>query len=143
MKIAYAAATVVAGLMLAAGANGHSTETDMLTTASIAPTSSPASASRSVRDNFKMLLSGADRDCRLTVGEAVAGTAKRPLRLAQSCFADNPGLASAQYWVEQPDGAVTLSGADGHVVARLATADGAAFESYYPTLPVMTLLPAE
>lgn len=139
MKIAYAAVTVVAGLMLAAGANGHSTETDMLTTASIAPTSSPAIAP----DNFKMLLSGADRDCRLTVGEAVAGTAKRPLRLAQSCFADNPGLASAQYWVEQPDGAVTLSGADGHVVARLATADGAAFESYYPTLPVMTLLPAE
>ena len=139
MKIAYAAATVVAGLMLAAGANGHSTETDMLTTASIASTSPPSS----VPDNFKMLLSGTDRDCRLMVGEAVAGTAKRPLRLAQSCFVDNPGLAGAQYWVEQPDGAVALSGADGHVVARLAAADGAAFESYYPTLPVMTLLPAE
>lgn len=135
MKIAYAMVTVLAGLIIAAGANGHSTKTDMLTTASIVPASAT--------DHFRMLSSGAGEECRLTVREAVAGSAKRSLQLAQSCLAGNPGLADAQYWVEQPDGAIALSRADGDVVIRFAAADGASFESYYPALPVMTLLPVE
>lgn len=135
MKTAYATLTILAGLILAAGAVGQTPETDSLTTASIVPANAP--------DRFRLLSSGDVTECRLSVGQVAKNAAKRPLQLAQACLATHPGLAGAHYWVEQPDGVVALSGKDGHVLARFAVADGAAFESYYPKLPVMTLLAVE
>lgn len=135
MKTAYATLTILAGLILAAGAVGQAPETDSLTTASIAPVHAP--------DRFRLLSSGEAGECRLSVGQAAKDATKRPLQLAQACLADHPGLAGAHYWVEQADGAIALSEVGGHVLARFAAADGAAFESYYPTLPVMTLLAVE
>lgn len=131
MNTAYATTAVLAGMLLAAGAIQKTSEPDLVTTASIAP--SPA------QDGFRLVSTAGEADCLLAVGYAPEGR-MRPLRLAPGCVADNPELAGARYWLDRPDGAIAFSGADGNIVAEFAAADGAAFESYYPARPVMTLL---
>ena len=131
VNAAYATTAVLAGMLVVAGAIQKTSEPDMTTTASIAP--SPA------QEGFRLVSTAGETECVLAVARAPAGKI-RPLQLAPDCAADNPGLAEARYWVDRPDGAIAFSGADGNIVAEFAAADGAAFESYYPARPVMTLL---
>jgi len=136
MNIAHGgAAGLLAALIFAAGAFQPQPGLDTTTTSSVAP-----------RDSFRLVStwdsagdSSADSTgCSLAAGHAPEG-GPRPLRLAPGCVADNPGLAEARYWLDRHDGTVAFSGADGRIVAEFAAADGAAFESYSPPLPVMTL----
>lgn len=140
MNIAHGgAAGLLAALIFAAGAFQPQPGLDMTTTSSVAPATAP-------RDSFRLVStwdgsgenSADSTGCSLAAGHAPEG-GLRPLRLAPGCVADNPGLAEARYWLDRPDGTVAFSGADGRVLAEFAAADGAAFESYHPRLPVMTL----
>ncbi|HRP78769.1 MAG TPA: hypothetical protein PL183_06655 [Aquamicrobium sp.] len=113
-------------------------EIDMSTTAAIV---APAGG----EDGFRLVATG-DRDsdpgrldCSLAAGEAPEG-APRPLRMAPGCMPANPHLAGARWWLDRPDGTVALAAADGRILAEFAAGDGAAFESYAPRYPLMTLL---
>lgn len=132
MNIAHAAAAgLLAALIFAAGTFQPEPGLDMTTTSSVAPAAAP-------EDSFRLISTWGGAGCSLAAGRAPEGDL-RPLRLAPGCVADNPELAKARYWLDRPDGTVAFSGADGRVLAEFAAADGAAFESYYPSLPVMTL----
>lgn len=130
------AAGLLAVFAIAAWALQPERALDMTATSSIAPV-----VARS--DSFRLVSTwddvGDEAGCSLVAGEA-AGQGKRPLRLAPGCAADNPGLAAARYWLDRSDGTVAFAAADGRIVAEFAMADGAAFESYSPQQPVMTLL---
>ena len=142
MNIAHAgAAGLLAVLALAAGTFQPGPGLDATITSSIAPATAP-------RDSFRLVSAWGETECSLSTDPAAAdpGTADpgadgaaRPLHLTPGCVAANPELVAARYWLDRPDGTVALSGADGRIVAEFAMADGAAFESYYPQQPVMTL----
>ena len=112
-------------------------EVDMSTTSAIA-------VSRGAEDGFRLVSAWNqdDRsrpDCSLAAGEAPEG-APRPLRMAAGCTSGNPLLTGARWWLDRPDGTVALAAADGRILAEFAAGDGAAFESYAPRQPLMTLL---
>lgn len=89
-------------------------------------------------DQFVLQIDGVDGDCHVAAILAEAG--KRPLSLAPGCANAVPGLAGTRWWLERADGSVAFMTDDGHVAAEFAVADGAAFESYAPRQPIMTLL---
>ncbi len=136
MNIAHGgAAGLLAALILAAGAFQPQPALDAAATSSVAPAAVP-------QDGFRLVSTwgnaGDGTGCSLAAGHAPEG-GPRPLRLAPGCVTDNPGLAEARYWLDRRDGTVAFSGADGRIVVEFAAADGAAFESYSPPQPVMTL----
>ena len=121
--------------VVALGYLSNRPDVDMTTTAAIV--ASPAG-----EEGFRLVSGLIDEDqdeCSLAAGEAPEG-APRPLRLAAGCLPDNPQLADARWWLDRPDGTVALAAADGRILAEFMTGDGAAFESYYPQQPLMTLL---
>lgn len=132
VNAAYATTAVLAGMLLAAGAIQQTSGLDEITVSSL--------PSLRVQDDFRLFsTSSGDAECHLAVAETSGGR-MRPLRLAPGCIAANPGLAGARYWVDRSDGVVVFSAANGNILAEFAAADGAAFESYYPAQPVMTLV---
>ena len=138
MNIAHAgaagllAAAVLAAVAFDLGPRLETTMLDTTTTASLAPAAAP-------QDSFRLVSTSGGVGCSLAAGDATED-GLRPLRLAAGCAADNPALAQARYWLDRPDGTVAFSGADGRILAEFAAADGAAFESYHPPLPIMTLI---
>lgn len=132
MNIAHAgAAGLAAALAFALGALQPGPGIDATTTSSVSP-----QAARG--DSFRLVSTWGGTNCSISADHAPEGT-PRPLVLAPGCLADTPELAGARYWLDRPDGTFVLSGIDGRVIAEFAAADGAAFESYSPPLPVMTL----
>ena len=87
---------------------------------------------------FLLQVGGIDRDCHIAA--ALAEVDKRPLSLDPACTDIVPGLAGTRWWLEREDGSVAFLTDDGRVAAEFAVADGAAFESYAPRQPIMTLL---
>ena len=131
MIIAHAGkAVVLAGALAAAGALSGGPALDEATTAAIAPASGQAARFTLVSD---------ETACTLGAEQAPSGTMRR-LALTPDCLAGNPELAAMRFWLDRPDGTVALAGADGRVRVEFALADGAAYESYNPRFPVMTLL---
>ena len=131
MNIAHAggAGLLAAAMLAAASIFDAGPRLDATTTASLAA---------APQDRFRLVSTLGEAGCSLTAGQA-RKDGLRPLVLAAGCIDGNPALAQARYWLDRPDGTVALSAADGRVVAEFAAADGAAFESYDPPLPVMTL----
>lgn len=137
MNIAHAsgAGLLAAAILAAASIFQAGPRLDATTTASLATAGAP-------QDRFRLVSTLGEAGCSLTAGQA-GKDGLRPLVLAAGCIDGNPALAQARYWLDRPDGTVALSAADGRVVAEFAAADGAAFESYDPPLPVMTLFTDE
>jgi hypothetical protein len=72
---------------------------------------------------------------------AGAGPLSR-ITVAQACDDLLPGLSTMQYWMEDSDGMVKLS-ADGKTATVVfALADGVAYESVEPRMPLMSLIAA-
>jgi len=133
MIIAHAGkAVVLAGALAVAGALSGGPELDETTTAAIAPASGQAA-------RFTLVSAGDEAACTLVAEQTPAGTMRR-LALARDCLAAAAELADVRFWLDRPDGTVALAGADGRVRVEFAPADGAAYESYNPRFPVMTLL---
>lgn len=101
----------------------------------------PETGDREAR--FRLRSSTLDTDCSIAAEETVVEDGRRRLRLDAACARLVPVLEGARWWLERPDGSVAFALADGRVVAEFAAADGAAFESYAPRLPIMTLLAAD
>jgi len=134
MIIAHAGkAVLLAGALAALGALWPAPELDGTTTAAIAPASGPEARFRLAMD---------ETVCTLVAGQA-PNAAMQPVALAPDCLAARPELAAVRFWLDRPDGTVALAGADGRVRVEFAAADGAAYESYNPRFPVMTLFAAE
>lgn len=134
---AYATVAVLAGTLVASAAIQKSAELDETVTASIA--SPPAlHAPGPAEEAFRLTSSASQTQCVIVVARASEGEVAA-LRFAPDCIANHRGLARAHYWLERPDGSVAFSGRDGNIIAEFAVADGAAFESYSPTAPVITL----
>ncbi len=136
MIIAHAGkAVVLAGALAAIGALSGGPDLDGTTTSAIAPASGQEA-------RFMLVSAAAETVCTLAAEQAPNGTMRR-LALAPDCLAANPELAAMRFWLDRPDGTVALADADGRIRAEFAMADGAAYESYNPRFPVMTLLTAE
>jgi hypothetical protein len=136
MIIAHAGkAVVLAGALAAIGVFSGGPGLDETTTSAIAPASGQQA-------RFMLVSAGDETACTLVAEEAPHGT-MRQITLAPDCLAAGPELAAMRFWLDRPDGTVALAGADGRVRAEFALADGAAYESYNPRFPVMTLLAAE
>lgn len=89
-------------------------------------------------ERFSLQAGGRDGGC--LVSAIASDEARRPLSLGSTCLDLVPGLAGARWWFEREDGSVAFLTDDGRVAAEFAIADGAAFESYAPRQPIMTLL---
>ena len=87
---------------------------------------------------FTLRISGRDDGCLVTASSS--GQGKRPLSLHPTCLEMVPGLVGARWWLERADGSVAFIKDDDRVAVEFAVADGAAFESYAPRQPIMTLL---
>lgn len=89
---------------------------------------------------FRVLDSGLDTGCELSLAEA-GPDGRTPLLAGAGCAAQD-ALADLRYWSERGDGTVELSGADGAVALRLAGGDGSAFEAFGNGAPLIVLVDA-
>lgn len=134
MKIVWSGALAVpAALAVAMAASGGSGQRPVLDPTVV------ASIARTERDGrlFRLQVDGLDAGCLVAAAD---GAGKRPLSVGAACLDAVPSLAGARWWSEREDGSVAFVTDDGHVAAEFAVADGAAFESYAPRWPIMTLL---
>ena len=137
MRIVWAGAAValaaVAGVPGLFGSAGRiDPDIDPVTVSAIAP----------ARDDdrfYRLQVGGHEGGCVVEASVAV-GAEKRHLSIDPACADIVPGLAQARWWLERADGSVAFATDDGRVAAEFAVADGAAFESYAPREPIMTLL---
>ena len=102
------------------------------------PVAVSAMAEADANQRFSLRIAGHDGGCLVTAQSSAQ--AKRPLSLHPSCVDLVPVLAGARWWLERADGSVAFVRDDDGVTAEFAVADGAAFESYAPQQPIMTLL---
>lgn len=122
------AALTVAGAFAFSGPDGR---IDPMTVSAIAPAPEAGRL-------FRLQVDGREGGCLVEAGADDA--ARRPLSISPACAAVVPGLAGARWWLDRADGSVAFMTDDGRVAAEFALADGAAFESYAPRQPIMTLL---
>lgn len=107
---------------------------------------SPASAATGAPqptnvERFLMQASGGDKTCLVEKTESEGRLSR--VSLAPDCDEMLPGLSGLHYWSESSDGTVTLS-ADGRTPSVVfAQADGIAYESIEPRMPIIALMEGE
>ena len=90
------------------------------------------------RDVYRLSVNGSEAGCLLSAGRWI-DSESRAIDLSERCvFIDHP-LALARVWIERPHGDVALADDAGRVLIEFGASDGAAFESFKPTEPLMTL----
>jgi hypothetical protein len=110
--------------------------------AGLRPNSS-ASAATEARGNpsverFRLQASGDEQTCPI---EKAKGNGRLTyVRIAPQCDELLPGLSKAHFWIENPDGTVTLSADGRSPTVIFAQADGVAYESIEPRMPLMSLI---
>ena len=98
-----------------------------------------ASAEADVDDGaYRLAVSGREVRCLLWPGRQTDGLG-RSLELSAECEGQGSPLANARLWIESPDGGVVLADANGATLVEFAVSDGAAYESFRPAEPMMTL----
>jgi hypothetical protein len=125
---------IAAGLLVAAGAvsAGVGRENpDPLPVPAIAPALEPAG------DAYRLTANGG-MACAISKGARLSkGLAE--LRLDPQCGALLPELTQAKYWQERDDGSVAFVAADLDEIVSFAAGDGIDYESFKPTLPLLSL----
>jgi hypothetical protein len=92
-------------------------------------------------ERFVMQASGDDKTCLVEKTEGEGPLSH--VSVASDCDEMLPGLSGLHYWSESSDGTVTLS-ADGRTPAVVfAQADGVAYESIEPRMPIMALMESD
>lgn len=89
---------------------------------------------------FKVLDTGRDTGCELTLAEAGAD-GRLPIMLSTACAAQ-ASLSGVRYWADHDGDTVELSDEVGTVAMRLAAGDGSAFEAYGNGAPLIMLVAA-
>jgi hypothetical protein len=87
---------------------------------------------------YRLAVNGKASKCLMWPGRQV-DTTSRSLDLSDGCTDLAVTLAKVRLWIESPHGDVALADADGNALVEFGASDGAAFESYRPLAPLMTL----
>ncbi len=97
-----------------------------------------AEASFPTAETFTLSTPGGSESCAVTRGDEVA-EGRSELTVDPSCAQVLPGVEKARFWQEKSDGLVAFV-ADGiDPIVTFSVADGVAYESVKPALPVVTL----
>lgn len=80
----------------------------------------------------------AEQTCQIRKVPVAAGR-DATLSVPADCDTILPGLSTARFWTESPDGSVSLLADGGAQIALFAVADGTAYESIAPSRPLMAL----
>ena len=89
---------------------------------------------------FRLQSSDADAACVVTAADVLDAEDRRALRFGATCPDLGRDLNTARWWQDREDGSIAFMSDDGIAVAEFGVADGAAFVSYAPRQPIMTLL---
>lgn len=96
----------------------------------------PVSQARSGGEVYRV--SSGMRSCTLTkAAPSAEGTST--LQADRHCDEVLPGLAGANIWLENADGSVTIGAETAPQLVTLGVADGAAYETFRPADPPITL----
>lgn len=87
---------------------------------------------------YRVTINGREAGCLLSAGRWI-DDASRSIDLSDGCVPVEYPLAMARIWIERPHGDVALADDAGRVLVELGASDGAAFESFRPLEPLMTL----
>jgi hypothetical protein len=87
---------------------------------------------------YRLRSLASDLTCVVSVGTSL-GTGVRALSAEPGCGRLLPALAHARYWREEPEGVVAFAAEHLDPLLTFAIADGVAYESLDPQLPVFAL----
>lgn len=90
------------------------------------------------REVYRLTVNGSEAGCLLSAGRWIDG-ASRAIDLSDGCDRIEYPLVAARVWIEGPHGDVVLADDSGRVLIEFGASDGAAFESFRPLEPLMTL----
>lgn len=77
--------------------------------------------------------------CHIEKG-AVVADGKSFLHVDDDCKSIYPGISDAKFWVEDEDGAVSFTENGVDPIVTFSVADGAAYESFKPHAPMLSLM---
>ena len=126
MALLAAAAVAVGAAQLANGANGVALD-------------EPAVSVGDPSIYYRLHVLGESESCRIEKGPAARGGDSQ-LLAGEKCAAIFPAIGRARAWRESDEGTVDFVDQSGGVVAAFAVADGSAYESFSPGLPIMALV---
>jgi hypothetical protein len=87
---------------------------------------------------YRLQFAGAEQACTVERG-TIRADGSSTLLLDPECEKQYPRLAAARFWREKADGTVTFIKGDGSVVFEFGVSDGAAYESFEPGAPLISL----
>lgn len=131
------AAALMALAMISPGSGATSPGRDMEAITGSVPLAGP----REVR--FQLHSSADAGTCAVTAAAVPDAQDRRTLNVGPGCFDIVGRIGAARWWQDREDGSVAFVGGNGKILAEFAVADGAAFVSYAPRQPIMTLLAAD
>lgn len=89
-------------------------------------------------ETFEVRSSEGESTCAVTRG-GTDSAGRAVLKVDPSCAALLPGMEKAKYWLDKADGSVEFTADGVDAIITFAVADGVAFESLEPPLPVISL----
>jgi hypothetical protein len=93
-------------------------------------------------DSAFRLRASSGASCAVMRGDAVS-QGRAMLRIEPACATLLPGMADAKFWRENADGSITFTEESGDPIVSFSVADGAAYESFEPATPLLSLDAAE
>ncbi|MER8482781.1 hypothetical protein [Mesorhizobium sp. M1322] len=97
-----------------------------------------ANASTPSPGDYRLVANGDEASCALKRGTEVSHGLSL-LTVTANCRGVLPGIERAKFWREQDDGTVTFSANGIDPIVTFGVADGDGYESYAPTLPLLSL----
>ena len=104
----------------------------------VPPADASSQAQATGAETFELRSSEAATTCAVTRGDSVDGE-RATLKVEPACAALLPGVEKAKYWLDKADGSVAFTENGVDPIITFAVADGVAYESLEPALPVISL----
>src|SRR5688572_7205745 len=98
-----------------------------------------ASATEPADGPGRYRLVGEDASCTIHRGPLL-GDGLNDLVIPAECNELMPGLSAMRFWKDEGDGAVAFSSNGWDAPVRFSVADGAAYESYKPSRPLLSII---
>ncbi|TPM27453.1 hypothetical protein [Mesorhizobium sp. B2-3-4] len=89
-------------------------------------------------NTYRLVANGDEDACAVTRGASVSDGLSL-LTVASNCRRLLPGIEQAKFWRDGQDGTVAFSANGIDPIVTFAVADGDGYESYAPTLPLLSL----